>query len=111
VSHHPKPNTEIPTSRTGQISGNTNPRGRKAPESAILWLRHNPTGVNPTEEDWQLVSSSEAAGCQIMPNRLAEEMNRFLKHERVIKDDPEEISTIIGKRKKGKGKRKRKEKA
>jgi hypothetical protein len=35
-----------------------------------------------------------------MPNRLAEGMNRFLKHERVIKDDPEEISTIIGKRKK-----------
>jgi hypothetical protein len=32
------------------------------------------------------------------------------KHERVIKDDPEEISTIIGKRKKkekGKGNRKR----
>jgi hypothetical protein len=28
----------------------------------------------------------------------------------VIKDDPEEISTIIGKRKKGKGNRKREEK-
>jgi hypothetical protein len=30
------------------------------------------------------------------------------KHERVIKDDPEEISKIIGKRKEGKGKGKRK---
>jgi hypothetical protein len=28
------------------------------------------------------------------------------KHERVINDDPEEISKIIGKRKEGKGKRK-----
>jgi hypothetical protein len=42
-----------------------------------------------------------------MPNWLAAGMNRFLKHERVIKDDPEEISTIIGKRKKEKGNRKR----
>jgi hypothetical protein len=45
-----------------------------------------------------------------MPNRLAEGMNQFLKHERVIKDDPEEISTIIRKSKKkkeiAKGKRK-----
>jgi hypothetical protein len=45
-----------------------------------------------------------------MPNRLAEKMNRFLKDERVIKDDPEEHSTLIGKRKKGKGNRKRQEK-
>jgi hypothetical protein len=41
-----------------------------------------------------------------MPNRLAEGMNRFLKHERVIKDDPEEISKIIGKRKKKRKKEK-----
>jgi hypothetical protein len=32
------------------------------------------------------------------------------KHERMIEDDPQEISTIIGKRKEGKRKRKRKEK-
>jgi hypothetical protein len=42
-----------------------------------------------------------------MPSRLAEGMNGFLKHERVIKDDPEEISSIIGKWKKGNGNRKR----
>jgi hypothetical protein len=63
--------------------------------------------VDPTDEEWQLVSSSEAIGCQTMPNRLAEGMNRFLKYERVIKDDPEEISIIIGKRKQGTGNRKR----
>jgi hypothetical protein len=42
-----------------------------------------------------------------MPNGLAEAMIRFLKHERVIKDDPKEISTIIRKRKTGKGNRKK----
>jgi hypothetical protein len=40
-----------------------------------------------------------------MQNRLAEQMNLFLTYELVIKDDPEEISTISEKRKKGKGNR------
>jgi hypothetical protein len=42
-----------------------------------------------------------------MWNWLAEGMNRMQKYERVIKDDPEEIRTIIGKWKKGKGNRER----
>jgi hypothetical protein len=40
-----------------------------------------------------------------MPNQFAEEMNWFLKYEPVIKDDSEEISTMIGKRTKGNGNR------
>jgi hypothetical protein len=104
--HHPKTNTKIPISRPGKTSGKTNNRGRKAPESAILRFRHKPTWVNPTEEDWQLVSLSGAAGCRTIWNQLAEEMNRCLKHERVIKDDADKISTIMGKRKTGNGNRK-----
>jgi ferritin len=34
-----------------------------------------------------------------MPNQLAELLKQILKHERVIQDDLEEISTIIGKSK------------
>jgi hypothetical protein len=45
-----------------------------------------------------------------MQNRLAEEINQFLKHERVITDDPEQISIIIGTRNKGKANREREEK-
>jgi hypothetical protein len=45
-----------------------------------------------------------------MQNWFGARTNRFLKHERAIKNNHEDISTIIGKRKKkkkiGKGKRK-----
>jgi hypothetical protein len=42
-----------------------------------------------------------------MPNQLAKGMNLVLKHEQVINDDPEEISTIIGKLRKENGNSKR----
>jgi hypothetical protein len=42
-----------------------------------------------------------------MLNWIAEGMNRVLKHERVIKDDPDEISRMIGTRTKGKENRKK----
>ena len=103
--HHTQQITEIPTSRTGKTSGNTNPRGQKAPGSAIPKIGYKPASSNPTEEDWQLVFLSKAAGCQRMPIRLAEGMNRFLKDQRVIKRDPEEVSKYL-ETEKGKGKRK-----
>jgi hypothetical protein len=60
------------------------------------------------EEDWQLVSLSNAAGCPTMQNRLPEGINRFLKHERVIEDDRVGISKIIKQEMEGRERGKRK---